>query len=165
MRVPILVGVGASIMAIGMAAGADMQEQSYLDVAAEVSTPAQARRRMQVTPTQPPPVPTGLNGMPLAPSDLTGCQEMSFYRQQAGLISHFDGLGFRESGCRNSVTSAIGCCHGYWQIHRLWIGQLRHCDIDSVDDFLGNEGLDKQRNACAAKYIYSVQGGGAWDAW
>jgi hypothetical protein len=158
---------------------------------APVTTPPPAVRlnnAQPVTPTTPPSV--GLFGLPYAPIDLSPRDEVSFYRQQFGpdiapyiiealdlegrrrthLIAHFDGLAFRESSYRNDVST--WCCHGYWQIYvsqalaDRWLGpRFATCDIDEIDDVLGNDPIDKQRNACAALLIYSYQGGGAWDAW
>ena len=109
--------------------------------------------------------PTGLHGMPFAPEHLTGCDEASWYRQQAGLPDHFDGVIFRESSCRNDVSS--WCCHGWAQIHRIHLGSdwIMACDVHSIDDLLGVEPLDKQRNLCAAAGLFAIQGADAWDAW
>jgi hypothetical protein len=127
--------------------------------------------QIQVTATLPPPEPTGLNGMPFAPAGLSGCDEMYWYRVQAGLPSHFDGLGWRESNCKNYVSSY--CCHGYWQLyvsthlkdHRLGPRYRDNCGIYGTSDILGDNALAKQKNACGAAQVYAVQGGGAWDAW
>lgn len=105
----------------------------------------------------------GLHGLPIAPADLDGCAEMAWYRTQAGLIDHFDPVGFRESSCRNDVSS--WCCHGYWQIHAEFWVPLPECDVTTVADLLGDSPIQKQRNACAARVVYETQGGSAWDAW
>lgn len=131
-----------------------------LEVADVVSAPLAERGTQIPGPTLPPP---GLNGLPFAPADLTGCDEMEWYRVQAGLIDHFDGVGFRESSCRNTVSSS--CCHGYWQIHEgVWI-PMPECSVATVAALLGTDPIDKQRNACAARVVYETQGGSAWDAW
>ncbi len=140
--------------------------------AATVGAAALRGPQMQIAATLPPPpsVPSGLNGLPFAPAGLEGCDEMEWYRRQAGLVDHFDGLGFRESSCRNDVSSF--CCHGYWQLyvtlhlrdHRL-APRYARCGITGVADVLGPEPIEKQRNACGAAAVYAVSGGGAWDAW
>jgi hypothetical protein len=136
----------------------DMQEQSYLD-AAKVTTPAVRQEQMFVGPK----APTGLGGLSFAPGGLTECQEATFYRVQAGLPEVFDRLAYRESRCQNDVNT--WCCYGIWQIHKLWIPQLAVCNIYSIDDYFGDNPLDKQRNACAAKVVYEVQGPEAWDTY
>lgn len=124
----------------------------------------------QVTPTVPPPEPVGVHGLPFAPDDLSGCDEMMWYAYQFGLPARFEGVGWRESRCRNDVNT--WCCYGYWQLyvslhledHRLG-PMYAECDITSIEDIFGNEPIQKQRNACGARAVYDVQGGSAWDAW
>lgn len=146
----------------------------------EIVTPAtiteQAVRGEQVEVTQVevglPPVPSqaGLHGLPFAPDDLTGCSEMMWYAYQFGLPARFEGVGFRESSCRNDVNTY--CCYGYWQLyvslhlrdHRL-APMYAECNITSIEDIFGNEPIKKQRQACGAAAVYQVQGGSAWDAW
>jgi len=159
MRIPVLVGVGVGVIGLGFAVGADAQEQSYLDVAS-VSVPAKrmpGQMQMEI------PTPTGLFGLPLAPEGLTDCEQAHFYRVQAGLPDIFDHLAFRESGCKN--TAHTWCCFGIWQIHKLWIPQLALCDIYSIDDYFGDNPIDKQRNACAATIVLAKQGMHAWDTY
>lgn len=130
----------------------------------------------------PPPEKKGLYGLPLAPEGLSGCDEMNFYRLQWGLPERFSdqprvpavsfgrqGLGWRESNCRNEVISSTGCCGGYWQLyinmfardHRMR-SKLADCDVRVLADVVGTEPYDKQRNACVAKSLYEVQGIQAW---
>lgn len=121
----------------------------------------------------------GVNGLPFAPSGLSGCAEMEFYRVQWGLPDQFGstpqtgprssmGYGWRESNCRNDVTSWTGCCVGYWQIHT---GNFRApgyrdgiaaCGVDERSDILGLSALQKQRQACVAKVLYDVSGLSPW---
>jgi hypothetical protein len=157
-RVKFMLGALGLFPVAGMVGAIDMEEQSYLD-AAKVTTPAKRGAQYQMA------VPTsvGLNGLPLAPVGLTDCQEAQFYRIQAGLPTVFDRLAKAESQCQNDVNS--WCCYGIWQIHKLWVSQLKSCDIDSIDDYFGDNPLDKQRNACAARYVYNESGAGAWDTY
>lgn len=111
----------------------------------------------------PPTVPTGLKGMPFAPPELTGCDRMEWYADQAGLPDDFGWIGWAESRCRNDVST--WCCYGYFQIHELHIGTGSdiECDVRSVDDYYGANGLDRQRNACMAVRVLRQQGVCAWD--
>jgi hypothetical protein len=122
----------------------------------------------QVTPTLPPPPPAGLRGMPFAPAGLSDCDEMTFYRKQAGLPERFDSLGWRESNCRNEEGVHTFCCWGYWQLHqqhtrsgyaKRWRDE---CDIDSRTDFDSDTPLDKQRQACGAFVLYDMSGLSPW---
>lgn len=138
------------------------------------SATAAAERGAAVQVAQPPAAPStapgGVHGLPFAPAGLTGCDEARFYRVQFGLPDRFDGLAWRESNCRNDVSSF--CCHGLYQLyvtlhladHRL-APLYAECGIDEVADVLGLDPLDKQRNVCAAAAVYAISGGGAWDAW
>jgi hypothetical protein len=127
--------------------------------------------QLQIGSVERPPPPVGLWGKPFAPGGLSRCDEMHWYRAQAGLPVWFDGIGFRESSCRNDVTSRTGCCHGYWQIsvllhlrdHDLGWRYRERCLIFQVSDVLGNTPLQKQKNACAAVQLLEVQGRSAWD--
>jgi hypothetical protein len=130
-----------------------------------------------------PPGPTGLNGMPFAPDDWTGCLEMEFYRQQAGLPSNFSdqprtgsrshqGFGWRESNCRNDVVSSTGCCFGYWQNYissHLSRGSayreriINECQVSGVSDIYGNNDLQKQKQACVTAIVYSISGLSPWN--
>jgi hypothetical protein len=114
---------------------------------------------------------TGLNGLPFAPGGLSKCDEMKFYRQQAGLPDVFDSLGWRESNCRNEDSIRTFCCYGYWQnyisshlsrysAYRTRI--LDECKTDSADDINSDEPLDKQRQACVTKVVYDISGLSPW---
>jgi hypothetical protein len=113
---------------------------------------------------------SGLHGRAFAPQALTGCDEMSYYRAQWGLPASFDTLGWRESGCRNEETVRTFCCYGYWQLYiSTFVRDLRagprlaaECSVYSSVDVDGNNPADKQRQACAAAVMYSIQGVGAW---
>lgn len=115
--------------------------------------------------------PVGLWGQPFAPDGLDNCDEMSFYRQQWGLPAAFDGIGWRESNCRNEDGVKTFCCHGYWQLytslhmrdHRL-APKMRACGVNSHHDLNSDDPLEKQRQACAAKSLYDVVGSEAWKA-
>jgi hypothetical protein len=134
-----------------------------VEVVAVLDVPADPLvERGESIPGEPLPL-LGLHGLPFAPAELTGCDEMAFYRAQAGLIPHFDHVGKGESRCRNTVSS--WCCHGYWQIHQDFWFPMPECDVVTVDDLLGDTPIEKQRNACAARVVYETQGGSAWDAW
>lgn len=113
----------------------------------------------------------GLNCLEFAPPELTGCEEMEFYRVQAGLPDRWGdeprtgpvrqkGIGWRESNCRNDVTTY--CCGGYWQIgwgnitaygYRAF-GIWDRCKIASRYDYVGTSSLQKQKSACAAKGLF-----------
>ena len=110
---------------------------------------------IQVTATVPPPAPVGLHGLPLAPAGLSACETASFYRAQAGLPAIFDTLAYRESRCQPDASN--WCCSGLWQIHKLWVARLADCGVYVRADL-----YDAQRNACAAAYVYAVQGIDAW---
>ena len=120
-------------------------------------------------------------GLPFAPAGWSGCTEMNFYRVQFGLPERFgdggrhqkwvpsDGLGWRESKCRNDVTSSTGCCHGYWQLYiSLFLRdtklgpKVRACNVTKPLDVFGLEPYNKQRNACVAKALYDLKGLDPW---
>jgi len=130
-------------------------------VASGTFAPAERVERVQVG--VPPTVPTGLNGLPFAPDDLTGCDEMEWYADQAGLPDDFGWIGEAESNCRNDVSS--WCCYGYWQIHTVHIGagSLDECDVDEAADYFGTDPIARQRNACMARRVLRRQGVCAWD--
>lgn len=118
-----------------------------------------------------PPSPVGLNNLPFAPEGVSGCEEMSFYRVQWGLPDIFEHLGYRESNCRNDVTSRTGCCVGYWQnyisshlsrasAYRERI--INECQVNERADLLGNAPIQKQRQACVTKVVYDISGLSPW---
>lgn len=106
----------------------------------------------------------GLFGMPIAPEGMSNCDEMTFYRVQAGLPARFDALGWRESNCLNQPDVKTFCCHGYWQLYyTLHADKLREfCLVFSKWDINGDEPLDKQRQACGAKVLYEESGYSPW---
>jgi hypothetical protein len=121
---------------------------------------------IQVAPTLPPP-PSGIWGLPFAPEGLSNCDEMSFYRQQFGLPARFDGIGWRESNCRNEDGVHTSCCWGYWQLHQMHLGgevYARNCDVHSYRDVNSDNPLEKQKQACAAKQLYDAAGTSPWAA-
>lgn len=128
--------------------------------------PAQATKKAVRGPIwQETPIPImGLNGMPFAPEGLNDCDEMSFYRIQAGLPNRFDSLGWRESNCRNEEGVKTFCCYGYWQIYySLHANKLAtYCSVQSKYDINGDESLDKQRQACSAKVLFDESGYSPW---
>lgn len=117
--------------------------------------------RMQTVFDMPPIVVSDLE--PSGPVGLTGCDEMNWYRVNAGLPERFSALGWRESNCRNEDGVRTWCCHGYWQLYiSLWIQdhrlspRLAACGVDSADDVNSDTHEDKLRQACAAKAAYDV---------
>jgi hypothetical protein len=116
---------------------------------------------------------TGLNGLPFAPAGLSPCDEMSFYRQQAGLPDVFDALGWRESNCNNREGAKYNtwCCYGYWQnfisshlsrhsAYRVPI--IEKCQVTGVEDINSDVPLDKQKQACVTFILYSISGLTPW---
>lgn len=110
---------------------------------------------------------TGLNDLGFAPDGLTGCDEARYYRQQAGLPDRFDGIVWRESNCRNDVTSRTGCCVGYLQLHYIifadhrMTGRLAACQATWAN-VRGDDPASKQRQMCAARALYDVMGMSPW---
>lgn len=131
---------------------------------------ASLRPAVRLNPPTPPPVPpvvqdpVGLHGMPFAPPGLSNCEEMTYYRIQAGLPARFDALGWRESNCRNEPGIKTFCCYGYWQIYySQHAGKLAFwCEVGSLWDINGDEPLDKQRQACSAKVLFDESGYQPW---
>lgn len=116
-----------------------------------------------------PPVAQGLNGLPFAPDGLDLCQEMTWYRIQAGLPDRFDGIGYRESRCRNDVRT--WCCFGHFQnflsSHLSSQSQYRPgiinvCKVTQVSDFYGTHPLQKQKQACVTRIVYDISGFSPW---
>jgi len=116
----------------------------------------------QETPLPPPPE-------VLNPERLTGCDEMSYYRQRVGLPIVFDSLGYRESNCRNDVNTY--CCWGYLQVYiSLWLspkstyreGLINVCGIHGVSDIFGLSDKQKFANMCAVKIAYDISGLAPW---
>lgn len=115
--------------------------------------------------------PPGLWGQPYAPEGLSNCEEMTFYRQQWGLPSAFDGIGWRESNCRQEDGVRTFCCHGYLQLyvslhlkdHRL-APLYALCGVYSHQDVNSDDPLEKQKHMCAAKMLHETVGSDAWVA-
>jgi hypothetical protein len=118
---------------------------------------------IQVTATEPPPPANE------APEGLNNCDEMSWYRQRAGLPARFDSLGWRESNCRNEDGVHTGCCVGWWQLSvslhlrdsRL-AGRYHDCGVYSRYDVNSDTPGDKRRQACATKALFDVMGYAPW---
>lgn len=115
----------------------------------------------------------GLNGLPFAPDGLSGCDEMTFYRKQWGLPDRFDGIGWRESNCKNNVVSRIGCCYGYWQnyisshLSRQSAYRQRiidECKVTGSADIYGLDPLQKQKQACVTAVVFQISGYSPWKA-
>jgi hypothetical protein len=109
------------------------------------------------------PWPTGIWNQPYAPFGLSDCQEMMFYARQFGLPSQFEGIGWRESNCRNEDGVRTSCCHGYWQLHQMHF-PIPHCEAWSYHDVNSDTALEKQKQACAAKHLYDRAGLSPWSA-
>lgn len=119
---------------------------------------------VRVDPPDPPaPEPVG--------AGLTGCEEMTAYRIAAGLPDQFDAIGYRESRCRNDVTSSTGCCHGWWQnyisshlsrqsAYRDRI--INECGVNSVADIKGLTDAQKRGQACVTFVVWSISGMSPW---
>jgi len=134
---------------------------------AEANEAATRGTTVQVTETQPPPPPP-VQG---APAGLSNCDEMHWYRANAGLPARFDAIGWRESNCRNEDGVHTSCCYGYWQLNvglHMRDGRIapkyRACGVDSYTDVNSDTPGDKLRQACAAKALYDVVGLSAWAA-
>ena len=114
---------------------------------------------VQVTPPPAPPMPTFAND----------CDEMSWYRQAAGLPAVFDAIGKRESSCDNTVGNY--CCHGWWanylsshlssqSAYRERI--IHECGVTAVSDIRGPTAEQKMRQACVTKVVYDRSGLTPW---
>lgn len=106
-----------------------------------------------------------------APSGGDACAEMSGYRQAAGLPEQFDAIGYRESRCRNDVTSSTGCCFGWLQnflsshlsnqsAYRDRI--INECGVTKVADIRGNSDAQKRGQMCVTFVVYSISGLAPW---
>lgn len=136
---------------------------------------------VSTTPVRIPSTQKGLWGLPFAPPGLDACQEMEYYMNQFELPARFgsysrhqhwvasDGLGWREAKCQNNLSSSTDCCVGYWQLyfsqhmrdHRM-APRYAACEIRTIYDYWGNDPLQKQKQACAAKALYDVAGLSPW---
>jgi hypothetical protein len=160
--VTVLVLALMSVLAPSIELPPDMPIEA-ISTPADVDTTAERGTQVQVTETLPPPSPQG------APSGLSNCDEMHWYRVNAGLPPVFDRLGWRESNCRNEEGVHTSCCWGYWQLNvglhlrdgRL-AGRYHDCGVYSRYDVDSDAPADKRRQACAAKALYDVVGLSAW---
>ena len=109
--------------------------------------------------------------LPTAPAELTGCDEMHWYRVEVGLPEIFDRIGYRESRCRNDVTSSTGCCVGWWQnyisshlsaasAYRAPIIAL--CGVTTRAQILGNTPEQKWAQACVTLVVWTISGLSPW---
>lgn len=104
---------------------------------------------------------------PEPPTFASDCDEMSWYRQGAGLPARFDALGRRESRCTNTPISRTGCCVGFWQLHRvIWSDHRMRARLAACGatwaNVRGDDAGSKRRQACAAKALYDVDGYSPW---
>ena len=179
-RLPLI--LAAVLVACAAPPAADVPPVATPDLATEIGvaatawpTPTAARLGTITVAVDLPPVPTvaapaGLHGLPFAPEGLGDCDEMAFYRIQAGLPDRFQALGWRESNCRNEDVVRTFCCYGYWQLwvdlqledHRAGPVFRDYCAIYSIDDVNSDAPLDKQRQACGAKALFNIVGYTAW---
>lgn len=104
----------------------------------------------------------GLNGLPFAPSNLSGCEEAGWYAGQVGLpVGTFVDIAYGESRCQNSAANS--CCVGWWQLN---VGNFTApgytkgihalCKIFVRSDIVGDSPLVKQKQACMASVMYNV---------
>ena len=118
----------------------------------------------RLNPPPPPPVwPTGIYGLPIAPFGLSACGEMMYYARQFGLPNQFEGIGWRESNCRNEDGVHTSCCWGYWQMHQMHF-PMPECSINSYRDMNSNDPFEKQKSACSAAQLYKEAGLSPWAA-
>lgn len=108
---------------------------------------------------------------PKSPGGLNGCDEMSWYRRQAGLPDVFDSIGFRESRCQNDARPSLpaaSCCRGWWAIHRSnirapgYAAGAAACGITTELDYYGVSPEQKRASACFARVLYDVSGMTPW---
>jgi hypothetical protein len=114
-----------------------------------------------------PPAPSG----PSEPTFASLCEEMSWYRQQAGLPEVFDRIGVRESGCQNDAkpTSVTARRYrGWWSVGVMHIYNVVYgpgaaaCGIDHESDYYGTSPSQKRASACFAKVLYDNSGMQPW---
>jgi len=133
-----------------------------------VCTPAEGPYEVAVR-LDPPTTTTVVEVSEYAPPGLSNCDEMHWYRVDAGLPARFDSLGWRESNCRNEEGVHTFCCYGYWQ---MWTSlhmkdsrlapRMRACGVSSRYDLDSDTPGDKKRQACAAKALYDLEGLAPW---
>lgn len=158
----------AAVLAVIPQSGLDLPPEGIYQ-GGTASATAERGTQVQIETTQPPPEETAPRLQ--APEGLSDCDEMSWYRQAVGLPSRFDGIGWRESNCRNEDGVHTSCCWGWWQLnvrlhlqdHRL-VGRYHDCGVYSSNDVNSDNPGDKMRQACAAKALYDTVGLSAWAA-
>lgn len=113
--------------------------------------------------------PTAVPSIPDFGGDL--CDEMSWYRQQAGLPEQFDAIGWRESKCQNDArpTNAVARSYrGWWSVGVMHIRNKVYgpgaaaCGITSEWDYYGTSPEQKKASACFAKVLYDISGMQPW---
>lgn len=124
-----------------------------------------SRPAVRLTPV----VATGVPPVPPVSAE-SACDEMSRYRQAAGLPDVFDQIGRRESNCRNEDGVRTFCCYGYWQnyisSHLRSPGYrdriVDECGVTGFDDINSDTPDDKRRQACVTFVVYDVSGLSPW---
>lgn len=178
MKVSVVVALALLVAAGGAGRPTASAATESITTSATATTGLVAVATHKAVRVNPPPAPHeqtlvfggGLQARPFAPAGLSDCEEMSFYRQQWGLPAAFDSLGWRESGCRNEDNVRTACCVGYWQLYvSTFVRDYRaaprladECAVYGSGDVNSDTPVDKQRQACAAAVVYSIQGFGAW---
>jgi hypothetical protein len=165
----VAMGVGVALAPVIVAS-----EEPSIDGALDVVATATAVRgpTIQLEPFPEPPQTDPPTTQPTfygAPAGLSNCDEMRWYRINAGLPSRFDAIGWRESNCINSESVHTFCCWGWWQLyvsahlrdHRL-APRYAACGIYSRYDVDSDTPGDKRRQACGAKALFDVVGYSAW---
>ena len=106
-----------------------------------------------------------------APEWMSGCDEMSWYRQDAGLPEAFDAIGYRESRCDNGArptNSVASRYRGWWSVGVMHINNKIYgpgaaaCGIRTEADYYGNSPSQKKASACFAKVLYDYSGMQPW---
>jgi hypothetical protein len=162
----IALAMSALLAVLTPMSGLDLPPEGIME-AATVTVTAERGTQVQMTETSPPPE----TAPPGPPAGLSDCDEMNWYRANAGLPAAFARIGWRESNCRNEDGVRTFCCYGYWQLnvgvhlrdHRIG-PKYRACGVDSYTDVNSDTPDDKRRQACAAKALYDVVGMSAWSA-
>lgn len=149
------------------------QKSNHLVIDGIVGTQTLASLRLTATATAPavrttpPPVPAAVDSA--APEFDSLCDEMRWYRQQAGLPDVFDAIGYRESRCHNEVGNS--CCHGWWanylSSHLSQHSQYRQrvideCGVTTVADIRGVSPEQKRASACVTFVVWSISGMSPW---
>jgi hypothetical protein len=108
---------------------------------------------------------------PTVPEFSSLCEEMSWYRQQAGLPVAFDAIGFRESRCQNDAppTNSVAASYrGWWSIgvmhinNRVYGPGAAACGINDQYDYYGTSPAQKRASACFTHVLWSISGMQPW---